>query len=60
MKFQGTTCPYTSPSVMKEVKGEGMPIPDFHKKGNLYIKFNILFPKKLSEEAKTELRSLLQ
>jgi DnaJ-class molecular chaperone len=44
------------------VKGEGMPIlwnqkaPSF---GNLYIRFDIIFPKQLSEDVKGKLRKLL-
>lgn len=34
---------------LKEVEGEGMPISGSKNKGNLYIKFNISFPKSLKE-----------
>ena len=47
-----------SPSAIKEVVGEGMP-GEKGKKGNLYVKFNIVFPESLSEQIKQELRSLL-
>lgn len=36
-----------------------MPIQDTKQKGNLYVKFDIIFPKNLPEEAKIELRTLL-
>lgn len=36
-----------------------MPIKGTKKKGNLYIKFDIVFPKAITEAAKKELRSLL-
>lgn len=55
---------YITPQTVHEVKGEGMPKPitgddslsrhldDFSKipRGNLYVKFNIIFPKDLSSE----------
>jgi len=30
------------------------------KKGNLFIRFDIIFPKQLTEEVKTKLRNLLK
>lgn len=36
-----------------------MPILDMKAKGNLYIKFDIQFPKTLKEEVKAEIRKLL-
>ena len=51
---------YKSPKVLKEVEKEGMPVVDEKRKGNLFIKFNIVFPKQLSEEAKSELKELLK
>jgi DnaJ-class molecular chaperone len=41
------------------VIGEGMPIFNTNQKGNLYIKFNIIFPRALAEIKKAELRKLL-
>jgi DnaJ-class molecular chaperone len=59
-----------SPSYVKHVQGEGMPIHNaeisaetFKKKpahGDLYIRFDINFPKKLTEEQKQEIRKNLQ
>jgi len=56
------------PKTVKQVKGEGMPIYNDdplaalkldHSKGDLYIKFDIAFPKHLSEEQKEQLREIL-
>lgn len=55
---------------MKFVAGEGMPIfndKEFtaegfnkpNKRGDLYIKFDIIFPKQLTEEQKEEIRKNL-
>ena len=59
-----------TPKYIKHVKGEGMPIyndKEFtaegfnkpNKRGDLYIKFDIIFPKNLTEEQKEELRKNL-
>uniref|UniRef100_A0A8C3R8L9 Chaperone DnaJ C-terminal domain-containing protein n=1 Tax=Cyanoderma ruficeps TaxID=181631 RepID=A0A8C3R8L9_9PASS len=49
------------PKYHKMVPGEGMPLAqDPQRKGDLYIYFDILFPKRLSPEVKTLLRSILQ
>ncbi|KAI1242458.1 hypothetical protein IHE44_0006003 [Lamprotornis superbus] len=48
------------PKYYKMVPGEGMPLAqDPQRKGDLYIYFDILFPKRLSPEVKTLLRSIL-
>lgn len=50
-----------SPKYYKKVPGEGMPLAeDPQRRGDLYIYFEILFPKRLSPEVKTLLRSVLQ
>ena len=58
-----------SPSTVKVVPGEGMPIYDKDlskfrgddiKKGNLYIKFNIVFPEYIDPTKKKRIISLLQ
>lgn len=42
------------------IENEGMPISkEPNKRGNLKLKFNIKFPKKLSEEQKSDLRRVL-
>ncbi|RLW03272.1 hypothetical protein DV515_00006657 [Chloebia gouldiae] len=51
----------SSPRYYKMVPGEGMPLSqDPQRKGDLYIYFDILFPKRLSPEVKTLLQSILQ
>ncbi|NWW24336.1 DJB13 protein, partial [Falcunculus frontatus] len=48
------------PKYYKMVPGEGMPLlQDPQQKGDLYIYFDICFPKRLSPEAKTLLKSIL-
>lgn len=50
-----------SPKYYKKVPGEGMPLAqDPQRKGDLYIYFDILFPKRLSPEVKKLLKSILQ
>jgi DnaJ-class molecular chaperone len=49
-----------SPGYVKLVRGEGMPLqksPD--QKGDLYIKFNVVFPRTLTDSQKAQLRSVL-
>ena len=55
-----------SPQTIKKIKNEGMPIyepnlniNDMHKKGDLYIKFNIIFPEYINPEKKEEIIKLL-
>ena len=44
----------------KSIKGEGMPLSKQpHQRGDLVIRFNIIFPKYISEEKKAKLRNLL-
>jgi len=46
------------PGDVKEINGEGMPVPSRpYQKGNLYIKFSIKFPDKLSPEQVTGLKN---
>ena len=47
-----------SPQTVREVEGEGMPCTN-GRKGNLYVRFSITFPKQLEEEKRKELRALL-
>ena len=58
-----------SPSTVKMIPGEGMPIYDKDlskcrgdkiKKGDLYIKFNIIFPEFLEENKKRRIIQLLK
>lgn len=49
-----------SPKYYKMVPGEGMPLlQDPQRKGDLYIYFDICFPKRLSPEAKSLLKRIL-
>lgn len=55
-----------SPSYVKVIAGEGMPIPEYSKSrlsnkkaGDLLIKFDIIFPKKLSNWQVNELKEVL-
>lgn len=49
-----------SPGHTKVVRGEGMPISKAPgTKGDLVIKFNVVFPSYLSEDKKRQLRSVL-
>jgi hypothetical protein len=56
------------PATIKLIENEGMPIEDkdplaalrkSYQKGNLYIKFNILFPTFIPEEDKQKLKNIL-
>jgi DnaJ family protein B protein 4 len=52
--------PHVTPGTVKILRGEGMPLqktPD--KKGNLKVKFNIVFPT-LSETQKQEIKNVLR
>ena len=58
-----------APNTVKVVKGEGMPIYDKDlsktrgdkiKKGDLYIKFNIIFPEFIEEKKKKRIIELLK
>ncbi|XP_072780430.1 dnaJ homolog subfamily B member 13 isoform X3 [Taeniopygia guttata] len=50
-----------SPTSYKMVPGEGMPLAqDPQRKGDLYIYFDIFFPRTLSPQVKTLLKSILQ
>ena len=49
------------PFQVKKYSGEGMPIHNFPSTfGDLYVKFEIIFPKKLSESDKTKLKEILK
>ncbi|KAJ1687658.1 hypothetical protein LUZ63_019048 [Rhynchospora breviuscula] len=49
----------TKPKEVKKFKGEGMPLYQSNKKGDLYVTFEVLFPKSLSEDQKSKLKSIL-
>ena len=49
------------PGQVKVVKGEGMPVPKTQgaQRGDLKVEFNVVFPRTLSQEQKTELKRVL-
>ncbi|CAI5959610.1 unnamed protein product [Closterium sp. NIES-65] len=46
----------TRPGEVRKIKGEGMPIYDTTKKGDLYVQFTVDFPKSLTEDQKEVVR----
>jgi len=48
-----------SPKTVKKVEGEGMPMVSEEKKGDLFIRFNIVFPEFVPEESKVLLKNAL-
>jgi len=50
----------TSPDQVRVITGEGMPLHNYPSdKGNLYVKFTVAFPTKLSSSQKEEIKRLL-
>ncbi|KAJ3669463.1 hypothetical protein LUZ60_011413 [Juncus effusus] len=49
----------TKPKEVRKFKGEGMPLYQSNKKGDLYVKFEVLFPKSLTEDQKTKIKAVL-
>ncbi|XP_004300467.1 PREDICTED: dnaJ protein ERDJ3B [Fragaria vesca subsp. vesca] len=49
----------TKPKEVRKFKGEGMPLHFHSKKGDLYVKFEVLFPTSLTEEQKTKIKAVL-
>ncbi|KAG5627846.1 hypothetical protein H5410_013064 [Solanum commersonii] len=49
----------TKPKEVRKFKGEGMPLHYSNKKGDLYIKFEVLFPTSLTEEQKKQIKEVL-
>ncbi|KAK4742820.1 hypothetical protein SAY87_000821 [Trapa incisa] len=49
----------TKPKEVKKFKGEGMPLYLSTKKGDLYVKFEVLFPTALTEDQKTKIKAVL-
>jgi DnaJ homolog subfamily A member 2 len=46
------------PGDLFEIKKEGMPVKDSLEKGNLYVKFNVIFPDKISHAQAKQLKSI--
>ncbi|KAH7678640.1 Dnaj-like subfamily b member 11 protein [Dioscorea alata] len=49
----------TKPKEVKKFKGEGMPLHFSNKKGDLYVTYEVLFPKSLTEDQKTKIKEIL-
>ncbi|XP_075511464.1 dnaJ protein ERDJ3B-like [Primulina tabacum] len=49
----------TTPKEVRKFKGEGMPLHFSNKKGDLYVKFEVLFPTSLTENQKTKIKEIL-
>ncbi|CAL9206132.1 unnamed protein product [Musa hybrid cultivar] len=49
----------TKPKEVRKFKGEGMPLHLSTKRGDLYVTFEVLFPKSLTEDQKNKIKSVL-
>ncbi|KAK4737992.1 hypothetical protein R3W88_001689 [Solanum pinnatisectum] len=49
----------TKPKEVRKFKGEGMPLHYSNKKGDLYVKFEVLFPTSLTEDQKKQIKEVL-
>lgn len=49
----------TTPKEVRKFKGEGMPLHFSNKKGDLYVKFEVLFPVSLTEDQKIKIKKIL-
>ncbi|KAJ8552934.1 hypothetical protein K7X08_020327 [Anisodus acutangulus] len=49
----------TKPKEVRKFKGEGMPLHFSNKKGDLYVKFEVLFPTSLTEDQKKRIKEIL-
>ncbi|KAL8139039.1 hypothetical protein V2J09_005040 [Rumex salicifolius] len=50
----------TKPKEVSKIKGEGMPLHLSNKKGDLYIKYEVLFPTSLTEDQKTKINEIFR
>ncbi|XP_020574849.1 dnaJ protein ERDJ3B [Phalaenopsis equestris] len=48
----------TKPKEIKKFKGEGMPVHMSSKKGDLYVTFEVSFPRSLTEHQKTKIKEI--
>jgi DnaJ family protein B protein 11 len=53
-----TTQAITKPKEVRKFKGEGMPLHFSTKKGDLYVKFEVLFPTSLTEDQKEKIKAV--
>ncbi|OIT02533.1 PREDICTED: dnaJ protein ERDJ3B-like [Nicotiana attenuata] len=49
----------TKPKEVRKFKDEGMPLHFSNKKGDLYVKFEVLFPTSLTEDQKKQIKEIL-
>ncbi|ONK78724.1 uncharacterized protein A4U43_C02F21770 [Asparagus officinalis] len=49
----------TKPKEVRKYKGEGMPLHLSNKKGDLYVTFEVQFPKSLTEDQKKKIKQIL-
>ncbi|XP_010914541.1 dnaJ protein ERDJ3B [Elaeis guineensis] len=49
----------TKPKAVRKFKGEGMPSHLSTRKGDLYVTYEVLFPKSLTEDQKTKIKAIL-
>ncbi|GLT42622.1 hypothetical protein SLA2020_166120 [Shorea laevis] len=49
----------TKPKEVRKFKGEGMPLHFSKKKGDLYVTFEVQFPKSLTEDQKAKIKEIL-
>ncbi|XP_047310958.1 dnaJ protein ERDJ3B [Impatiens glandulifera] len=49
----------TKPKEVRKFKGEGMPLHFSNKKGDLYVAYEVIFPKSLTEEQKKKIKEIL-
>ena len=58
-QFNVKTSDIIKPNSVYKISGEGMPINESGRRGDLYIEFDVVFPDYISNERKTYLRRLL-
>ena len=49
----------TKPKEIRKFKGEGMPLYQSNKKGDLYVTFEVVFPKTLTDDQKAKLKDIM-
>eukprot|EP00252_Welwitschia_mirabilis_P012986 TRINITY_DN28697_c0_g1_i1.p1 TRINITY_DN28697_c0_g1~~TRINITY_DN28697_c0_g1_i1.p1 ORF type:complete len:129 (+),score=28.61 TRINITY_DN28697_c0_g1_i1:122-508(+) len=48
----------TKPKEVRRIKGEGMPVHMSNKKGDLYVTYEVVFPRSLTEEQKNKIKEI--
>lgn len=59
LNFVANSQGITKPKETRKFKGEGMPLYQSNKKGDLYVTFEVLFPKTLTDDQKAKLKDVL-